>query len=250
MHNRTARILFAGLLAATTALAACSGDDDADDATPSPTVTPTATATEEPTGVATTTPPPPAASETSGATPSPATATGAATPAPTAAASMPSSDDWACDLVGTWDLRDDEFASNINEMVEESTPGSFEYVSGDHLLTLNADGTMETVRDEWSLRVSDTEMGSLRITMDAADSGMWSATADTITTTVDDSSADVSMALEQDGELVELPGVGDQTVEVPGTTGSGTYTCDGDVLTINLTEGDAAGFATTFDRVG
>lgn len=153
----------------------------------------------------------------------------------------------ACELVATWRLRDQAYLDQLT-VLAEGNAGDFEYVSGEYRVDLRPDGTYVGIRDEWTIRVISDE-GNLVFSIDGEDPGTWEADAGMLTI-VDSGTgiAQISMWLEVDGQLVSLPFGGGSTVGSEPFSGSGTYTCVGDVLTVTI-EMEAGPLTATFDRV-
>lgn len=155
----------------------------------------------------------------------------------------------ACDIVGVWSLRGQPFLDELSRL--SGAPGAFEYVSGDYLVEYNADGTYVVSYVEWRWR-STTSEGSLITEFSGTDSGTW--TADEATIVFQETASEVEVAMwiiENDGTLTTFPfGLGETTVQTPGgMTGTVTYTCVGDVLTV-AADVDGGPVTSIYDRVG
>ncbi len=144
--------------------------------------------------------------------------------------------DVAC-IVGQWRLRDQEFVDQLAAAVAADTgvgEVDWSYVSGDYLYDINPDGTTRGQRIAWTTRLSSPE-GAIITTIDSDDSGTWTVDGSTISIVDEASTATVTTGFEIDGVVQPLPG-GGQTVGTEGLSGSGTFECGADVITITLTD--------------
>jgi Zn-dependent metalloprotease len=172
---------------------------------------------------------------------------GATTTTVASSTTAPTTVPGACELVATWRLRDQEYLDQL-AVLAEGNAGDFEYVSGEYRVDLRPDGTYVGIRDEWTIRVISEE-GNLVFSIDGEDPGTWEADAEVLTL-VDSGTgiAQISMWLEVGGQLVPLPFGGEATVGSEPFSGSGTYTCVGDVLTVTI-ELETGPLTATFDRM-
>lgn len=134
-------------------------------------------------------------------------------------------------LVGTWVLDTDSFVEALAEAYAESGIGVTEVTAGggSFTMTLDADGSMESEREEWGFGVVMAE-GTFNIVIDGRETGTWSADDSTMTVDTTDSDLSVSATVEADGQSIDIPS---SPVEVPDTIASDSeYSCEGDVLTV------------------
>lgn len=157
-------------------------------------------------------------------------------------------------LVGQWRLRSQEFLDEIvSTLPPEATGGLAEWthISGEYLIDLNADGTSRGQRLAWTHRLATAE-GALVTTIDSDDAGSYTVDGDMISVTDEASSATVSLAVEIDGQLQSIPFGQNQQVGTDALSGSGTYECVDDVLTITITDlpdAPPGGITAILDRV-
>jgi hypothetical protein len=157
----------------------------------------------------------------------------------------------ACELPGSWELRSQPYLDQLAEAAGAPAGTTFEHVSGRYVVDLEPDGTYTGHRMEWTIRFA-TRQGTIVFSITSDDPGTWEAD-DTTLSIVDFGTGvpEVQAWIEVDGELTPVPfsdfGVGPG----PGDafSGSGTYVCVGDVLTVD-TEIEGLQFTTVFDRVG
>ena len=156
-----------------------------------------------------------------------------------------------CDLPGSWELRSQPFLDQLVEAAEAPPGTSFEHVGGRYVIDLNADGTYVGHRMEWTIRAATRE-GALLFAITSDDPGTWEAD-DTTLSVVDfgTSTAEVEIWIEINGELIPAPFSDLAGAEVASEpfSGSGTYVCVDDVLTVE-TEIDGFELTSVFDRVG
>ena len=186
-----------------------------------------------------------AAAETTTTT---AATTSTTTTTMTAAESGPSAAGADC-VVGTWEQRGEEFVEAISEtFVTVDDPllegATLEFVEGSYTVDMGSDGSMTTVRDNWTMQITTTE-GGLRIVLNGEETGSYSVDGDVLTIDLEDSTVEVSQFLVLGDAVTPVPGGSTTSVEVEGLSGSGTFTCD-DVLAVEVEDGVPA----TFDRVG
>ncbi len=195
--------------------------------------------TTDGTRVETTTSETPATTEAS--TTVPATTEALATTAPEAGGGP------AC-VAGVWELDSAAFMEQIFAAYGAEMEGvdAFEFVSGSQVVTLGADGSYVSERDEWSFRIGTGE-DTVRMTIDGTDVGSYTITGDEITITDLDQSAVMSLQAEVDGQLLDLPIGTVGNVEADVLLGTASYTCSGDLLTVTA---DEPGVTAVFERVG
>jgi len=154
----------------------------------------------------------------------------------------------ACDIVDLWRLRDQEFFDQIATM-SGGFAGDFEYLSGDYFVDFSADGTAVASRVEWTWRLT-TPDGNLVFEISSVDPGMWSVDEMTMDFEEGASEAVVKMWIETGGSLTPVPlSPGGTTVDTPAMSGTGTFSCVGDVLTITANDGTGP-ITSILDRVG
>jgi hypothetical protein len=154
-------------------------------------------------------------------------------------------------LIGTWSLRSQEFVEQIFSAASAQAEGvtDIAHVGGEYRITLNADGSYLGERLDWQLRIA-TPQGAIVTTITSEDPGTYSVDGDNISVSDPGSPATVRLQLDVGGTLQDLPVGGTQTVGSDAVSGEGTYTCDGDVLTIDVTDGTfPEGIEATWDRV-
>lgn len=151
-------------------------------------------------------------------------------------------------LVGEWELDSEAFVEQLTTAMAEEVGGqdiTIEFVGGSYTVSMGEGGTFTAVRDEWSWQTAMAE-GTFRITIDGIDTATWSADAGSLTVSDIESSSVVTAQAEVEGELVDLP---QSTVPLADTNAVGettSYTCTGDTLTVESTEG----FTSELTRVG
>ena len=156
-----------------------------------------------------------------------------------------------CALPGSWELRSQPFLDQLVEGAGAPPGTSFEHIGGRYVIDLNPDGTYEGHRMEWTIRAATRE-GALVFAITSDDPGTWEAD-DTTLSVVDfgTGTATVDIWLERDGELVPAPfsDLADTEVASEPFSGTGSYLCVDDVLTVDIT---VEGFElrSVFDRVG
>lgn len=131
----------------------------------------------------------------------------------------------------------------LDQIAARSGRGSITYRSGELRIQLAEDLTYTGVRRQWSFSISAPE-GTIVVTIDSVDPGTWSADDSRLSINDFGSEATVTIAVEVGGRLQPLP-VPPQNVPTGSVSGSGSYTCDGDVLTTTID-----GITATFDRIG
>ncbi len=159
--------------------------------------------------------------------------------------------DVAC-IVGQWRLRDQDFVDQLAASVAADTgvgDVDWSYVSGEYLYDINPDGTTRGQRIAWTTRLSSPE-GAIITTIDSDDPGTWSVEGSTISIVDEGSTATVTTGIEIGGVVQPLPG-GGQTVGTEGLSGSGTFECGDDVISITLTDlpdAPPGGFTVTLEQ--
>jgi hypothetical protein len=153
-------------------------------------------------------------------------------------------------VVGTWEQRSQEFIEAIAEtFVPEDDPlladATILFVEGSYQIEMGADGSMVGVRDNWTMEFSSPE-GGLRTTLDGEETGTYAVEGDVLSISLEDSTVEVSQAFVLDGTVTPAPAGFTQSVSVEGLDGSGTFTCDDEVLAVQVEGGVPA----TFDRIG
>ena len=153
-------------------------------------------------------------------------------------------------MVGTWEQRSQEFIEAIAEtFVSEDDPlladATIMFVEGSYQIEMGADGSMVSVRDNWTMEFSSPE-GGLRTTLDGEETGTYAVDGDVLSISLEDSTVEVSQAFVLDGTVTPAPAGFTQSVTVEGLDGSGTFTCDDEVLAVQVEGGVPA----TFDRIG
>lgn len=208
--------------------AACSSDSTDTDAADSEAATTTATAVandgddETTTTVASTT------TEATTTTAAPAAATGSLE---------------TC-VVGRWVLDPVAFFEAVlAEQPDEGVDGEFAFVDGEYVLLIDADGTFQSLREDWTFAVT-SDFGSLEATVNDADVGTWSLDGDVLSTTIEPGEP-AEIAILVDGEPFTFPG-GVTPFEPPEAEFTGaTVACDGDMLSAT-----AEGFTSEWARSG
>ncbi len=145
---------------------------------------------------------------------------------------------------GNWELPAQAF---FDQIVAFSDGGTMRHLGGRHLATFNPDGTGEGLREAFSFEVA-SPAGSLFITVDATDTGTWAVDGDTITGSSQEQTFESSSAMLVGGVRQPFPVPPPDAVQTEVLGGVGPYTCEGDVLTITLTE-DGLTITNTWDRI-
>lgn len=147
-------------------------------------------------------------------------------------------------LVGTWVLDDQAFFDQVFANIDEETAGFGEVtsVSGTFTTTLNSDGSVEAVREDWGFSVA-TEEGTFNIVINGTQTGTWETEGSSLLLTLDEGDAfDIEASVEVDGEEFPLPSA---PVDVPAEAlaSSSDYSCSGDELSVT-----SEGITSEFDR--
>lgn len=142
-------------------------------------------------------------------------------------------------VAGEWDLDSEAFVEQLDAAFGSAAGGDFEVSSngGEYVIEFAADGTMSSQRTDWGMTMA-TEQGDIVLTFDGSESGTWAAAGDTLTVSISESDVSVDFSLLVDGELVSLPGGTEAMFSTDAATvsGSGTYRCEGDTLTLDTTD--------------
>ena len=146
-------------------------------------------------------------------------------------------------LPGTWRLRSQEY---LEELVRAAGGGGIEinHRSGEYRVVIRDDGTYTGFRDRWQFGFS-TPQGTIVTTITSTDPGTWSSSGDQLTLVDPGSSAEITLQLDVGGELTSVPFGGTRTVGADALSGTGTYTCEEQVLTVEY-----QGITAIFDYVG
>lgn len=157
-------------------------------------------------------------------------------------------------LVGVWRLRSQEFLDAIIATIPADIAGSglqsWTHESGEYLMTLGADGSYLGERKAWTHRISTAE-GALITTIDSTDPGTYSVDGNNISINDPGSPATVTLQFDDGSGPQSLPFGGTQTVGADAVSGTGTFTCEGDVLSatiLDLPDAPPEGFTATWDR--
>ena len=157
-------------------------------------------------------------------------------------------------LVGVWRLRSQEFLdeiiSTIPAEVAASGLQSWTHVSGEYLMTLGDDGTYLGERKEWTHRLK-TAQGALITTINSTDPGTYTVDGNNISVTDPGSPATVTLQFDDGSGPQSLPFGSTQTVGTSAVSGSGTFTCENDVLSATITDlpdAPPGGISATWDR--
>lgn len=153
-------------------------------------------------------------------------------------------------VVGTWEQRGEEFIEAIAETfltVDDPllADATLEFIEGSYRVEMGSDGSMLSVRDNWTMQITTSE-GGLRIVLEGEETGTYSVDGDAMTISLDDSTVEVSQFLVLGDTVTPVPGGTTTSVDVEGIGGSGMFTCDDAVLAVQVEDGVPA----TFDRVG
>lgn len=152
---------------------------------------------------------------------------------------------------GTWTLRSQEFLDSIITAMGPAGAEITEWThsGGQYIATFGADGSLLTERQDWQFRIGTPE-GTLVSTITSSDTGSWSVDGDQMTIEDGGSEAEVRLQIEVGGQLQDLPIGGTQTVGTDPISGTGTYSCEGDVLTaMVLPPEETVMVQATWDRI-
>lgn len=136
-------------------------------------------------------------------------------------------------VVGVWEFDSQSFVDGLLEQFGGEVPGEVSFGGGSYTIELSEDGTMTAVRDNWQFRF-DTPEGAIVNTINGSDSGTYSIEGSMMTVTSSASDVTVTVQAEVNGELVELPFGGPQTIDQDPFTGTGTFECGPDTLTVTF----------------
>jgi hypothetical protein len=156
-----------------------------------------------------------------------------------------------CELPGSWELRSQPYLDQLAEAAGAPAGTTFEHAGGRYVVDLEPDGSHVGHRMEWTIRFATRE-GTIVFSITSEDPGTWEAD-DTTLSIVDFGTGvpEVQAWIEVDGQLTPVPfsdfGAGPGPSDA--FSGSGTYVCVGDVLTVE-SEIEGVEFTTVFDRVG
>lgn len=102
-------------------------------------------------------------------------------------------------------------------------------MGGEYVSTIGADGSFLNERLAWQFRVATPE-GAVVTTIDSSDPGTYSVEGDQITINDPGGEATIRFQLEVGGQLQDFPVAPQQTPVTEAISGTGPFTCDGDVL--------------------
>ena len=92
----------------------------------------------------------------------------------TTAAPEPASGSLETCVVGRWVLDPVAFFEDVlAEQPQQGIDGEFAFVDGEYVLIIDADGTFQSLRDNWSFAVT-SDFGNLEVTVNDSDIGTWS----------------------------------------------------------------------------
>lgn len=137
-------------------------------------------------------------------------------------------------LMGTWTLDNETFVENFDAIFADAGMPEAEVTAldGTFIVVLDDDGTLTATRDGWGFDI-DTGEGAFVLEIDGAETGTWSADDSTLTVDTDTSDLEISVSVEVDGELVEMPSEFQPDFDVPaGVASNSDYTCSAEVLTL------------------
>ena len=162
----------------------------------------------------------------------------------TTAAPEPASGSLETCVVGRWVLDPVAFFEDVlAEQPQQGIDGEFAFVDGEYVLIIDADGTFQSLRDNWSFAVT-SDFGNLEVTVNDSDIGTWSLQGDMLTTTVEPGEP-AEIAITVDDQPFVFPG-GVSPIEPPEAEFTGaTVACDGDTLSAT-----AEGFTSEWARSG
>lgn len=164
---------------------------------------------------------------------------------PTPSTTEPGAPELDCQLADLWRLQDQQFLDEIARVTGEAGV-QLEYYAGDYLLRIDADGSVVSERQNWSLRAA-SPAGAVVIVISGSETGTWNAADSTLSIESDGGAAEVSLFLEIDGALTPVPFGVEVPVDIEAVTGTGSFECDGDLLTVTITTEEGP-FVTTWDR--
>lgn len=150
-------------------------------------------------------------------------------------------------VVGEWELNSARFVETLSEAFASSFPGvSVEHAGGTFITTLDSDGSMSSVREEWTMAIATPE-GTLYQSISSRDSGTYviDEEAARISIALDPGSEQtVSMQVEVDGVLQDVP-LGSGTFQLPAEASnpSGVFTCSDEQLVVTTADGVVSEFS-------
>jgi hypothetical protein len=142
-------------------------------------------------------------------------------------------------LIGTWELRSQEFLDQLATDSEDLV--RVEHEGGTYRVAFADDGTFRDLREGWTFR-GVTVDGDVITTIEADRTGPFTLGESTIELGRADGPSSLRIQVEVDGVRTDLPTPAGGADDVSGATG--VYDCAGDVLTI-----EAGSRTSTFDRV-
>ena len=146
-------------------------------------------------------------------------------------------------LPGTWRLRSQEFLEGI-VAASGGADLNMSYRSGEYRVVFRADGTATGYRDQWQFGAG-TPQGVLVTTINSTDPATWTVSDGQLTLDDQGSTAEVTLQIEVNGQLRNFPVAGTQSIGTDAISGTGTFTCEDDVLTTMF-----QGVTATFDYIG
>lgn len=149
-------------------------------------------------------------------------------------------------LVGRWLLDSDAFFDAIFAAAapDMQTQATFEYGGGTYSLEIQSDLSYESQRTDWEM-IFITAEGTVFNTINGSETGTLAVNGDNLTWNADTSVVTIELEVELEGVRREIPFGGEQTVDTEATSGTGSYSCDGDLLTATN-----EGVTTTWNREG
>jgi hypothetical protein len=142
-------------------------------------------------------------------------------------------------LIGTWELRSQEFLDQLATASEDLL--RVEHEAGTYRVAFADDGTFRDLRQGWTFR-GVTVDGDVITTIEADRTGPYTLGETTIELGRAEGPSSLRIQVEVGGVLTDLPAPAGGADDVSGATG--TYECGGDLLTI-----EAGSRTSTFDRV-
>jgi hypothetical protein len=158
----------------------------------------------------------------------------------------------AC-IAGSWLLNSQVFVDTL--AAASGAPGGIRHGGGDYTITISEDGVYRAVRDGWALRM-ETPEGAAELVFDSDEAGTmtWDdAGRLTFAETDSTSVTDLTVKVEVDGQMLPfpmsaLPAPFLAQMPTPELmSGSGSYTCVGDLLELIA---DDSGVPATWTRTG
>jgi len=149
-------------------------------------------------------------------------------------------------LVGRWMLDSDAFLDAVFAAAapDVQTQATFEYGGGTYALDIDPDLSYESQRTDWEM-VIITDEGTVFSTFNGGQTGTVAVSGDSLTWNDETAATTIKLEVEIGGTRQEIPVAGDQVVSTLATSGNGSYSCAGDILTaVN------EGITTTWNREG